>query len=88
MPLKDVSVTEADTVTLTCEVSKPHQKPHWLKNGTEIVPDDRVSVEVDGTIHRLSIPISEIEDSAEYTVKLGDQTSSANVAVNGESEGR
>ncbi len=84
VPLQDTSITEEDSVILTCELSKPDQKPAWLKNGKEIQPDDRVDISVDGTVHKLTIPKSAVDDSAEYTVKLGDLTTAAKLAVNGE----
>lgn len=82
-PLKDTSVPESETASFTCELSKPDKKVTWFKNGKEIVPDEHFEVKVEGTLHTLNIKDSLMDDSAEYTVKLGDDTSKAKLTVQG-----
>ena len=72
MPLKEVQTVEGQTVEMSCELSKPGQTVTWLKDGVELVPDDRCQVVVDGCQHRLTINNATLEDEAEYTVKLTD----------------
>ncbi len=85
MPLKDVTVKEEETVTLRCELSKPNQKVKWFKNGKEIKPDKKRGIEpkVDVTKHILTIPKSILDDTAEYSVKIGDQETKGKVTVEG-----
>ena len=85
IPLKDTEVKVDKSVTLSCELSKPNQKVKWFKNGKEIKPDKKrgITIAVDGTKHTLTIPKSVAEDSAEYTVKLGDQQTMGKLTVTG-----
>ncbi len=82
-PLKDTSVTETKTATLTCEISKPDKKVVWCKNGKEIVPDDHFEVKVEGNVHTLKVKDAKLEDAAEYTAKLGDDLCTAKLVVEG-----
>jgi len=76
VPLKEVQSVEGQTVEMTCELSRPGQQVTWLKDGVELVPDDRCAILVDGCQHRLIINNATLEDEAEYTVKLTDDVSS------------
>ena len=82
-PLKDTSVPESETATFTCELSKPDKKVTWYKNGKEIVPDEHFEVKVEGTVHTLKVKDTALDDTAEYTVKLGEETSKAKLTVLG-----
>ncbi len=82
VPLKDQVVTEKDSVTLECEVSKPDQKVVFLKNGKPIKLDNkRIKQVSEGTVHKLIIDESVLDDTAEYTAKLGDQTTKGKLTV-------
>ena len=84
LPLNEVQSVEGQTVEMACELSKPGQTVTWLKDGVELVPDDRCVVVVDGCQHRLTIHSATLEDEAEYTVKLTDDiTSKATLWVEG-----
>ena len=85
VPLKDVTVPEEESVTLECELSKPDQKVKWLKNGKEIKPDKKRGVlpKVEGTKHTLTIPKTLKDDTAEYTVKIGDEETKGKLTVEG-----
>jgi len=76
VPLKEVQTVEGRTVEMSCELSRPGQKVTWLKDGLELVPDERCQVVVNGCLHRLTINNATLEDEAEYTVKLTDDISS------------
>ena len=84
-PLKDVSILEEESVVFECEMSKPNQKVKWLKAGKEVKPDKKRGIEivVDGTKHILKIPKSQLDDTAEYTVKCGDVETKGKLTVEG-----
>lgn len=85
VPLKETSVTESETATLQCEVSKPDKKVKWLKNGKELKPDDNCEITVDGTVHTLTYKKSVMTDAASYTAKVDKDKTAAKLIVNGES---
>ena len=87
-PLKDTTVPEEQSVTLECELSKPDQKVKWFKNGKEIKPDKKRGIQpkVKGTKHSLTIPKTQRDDAAEYTVKIGDEETKAKLTVEGMSQ--
>ena len=84
-PLKDVTVSEEESVTLECELSKPDQKVKWFKDGKEIKSDKKrgIVLKVDGTKHTLTIPKALKDDTAEYSVKCEDQESKGKLMVEG-----
>ena len=89
-PLTDVTIPEEESVTLECELSKPDQKVKWFKNGKEIKPDRKRGIsppKVEGTKHRLTIPKTLKDDTAEYTVKIGDEETKGKLTVEGKSLG-
>ncbi len=87
-PLKDQTVPEEESVTLECELSKPDQKVIWLKDGKEIKPDKKRGIipKVEGTKHSLTIPKALKDDTAEYSVKCGDEETKGKLTVEGTSE--
>ncbi|KAJ8319891.1 hypothetical protein KUTeg_001478 [Tegillarca granosa] len=80
-PVKEMTVTEKDTVCLECEISKPNVKAKWLKDGKEIKPDKGHHVIVDGTRHRLVLDAAELDDQAEYTIEVEGKHSAAKLTV-------
>ena len=82
-PLENAEVTEDETVTLTCEVSKPNATVQWNMNGQPITPGLRYKVTVDGCVHKLTIPKACLDDQAEYTASVDDVSSKANLTVQG-----
>lgn len=56
----------------------------WLKNGRKIVPDEHTQITVDGCVHTMRIPRSVVEDSAEFTAKIGKAKTAAKLIVEGE----
>jgi hypothetical protein len=77
-------VPESATVTFECAVNKPDQRAVWLKNGVEIIPDDKHEVIVDGTTHRLILPDVSPDESDQYTCKIGVASTDAKLDVEGE----
>jgi|SRR6218665_1110655 len=83
-PLKEISILEHATATFSCEVSKANQTATWYKNGVEIKPDEKHEITVDGTFQIMNIKdTSASEDDADYTIKIGDNGSSAHLHVEG-----
>ena len=84
-PLKGITITEDESVTLECELSKPDQKVKWFKNGKEIKPDKKRGIlsKTDGRKHSLIIPKTEMGDAAEYSVKCGEEETEAKLIVEG-----
>ena len=86
MPLKDVTTTEGQTVTLECEVSKPNQQVAWFKNGKKITkPDKNMKIERDGTVHRLTMTNATPTDAAEFSATVANDKTVGNVKVEGAS---
>lgn len=78
---------EGDTVTLEAEVSRPGAESAWFKDDLEILPDvdEKFDVSIDGTKHSLTIHDVAIDDEAEYTIEVGEESSTAALLVEGQS---
>ena len=82
-PLTDITIPEGDTATFTCVTSKP-EKVQWFKNGKKITkPSKRIQLRDDGPEHTLVIDKSELDDGAEYTAKIGDESTTGKLIVEG-----
>jgi hypothetical protein len=75
VPLKEVQSVEGQTVSLSCELSKPDVPVVWLKDGVELQSDEHCALTVDGCMHSLTIHSATLEDEAEYTIRLNDSVS-------------
>lgn len=82
-PLSDQEVTEGVTVILECEVSKPNISATWYKNNIKIRKEPRFQTAMDKKVHTLTIKDVTLDDESEYSIKVGDQTSKANVYIEG-----
>ena len=82
--LKDQAVVEKEPVTFTCEMSKSNQPVQWLRDGKPIRQGVKYKISSDGLVYSLTIPKPSVEDSAEYTVKTGDVSSTGKLTVTGE----
>ena len=67
----------------TCEVNKPDVTVTWLKNSVKLEPSEKHQLKDDGTTHTLVIMDTDQSDVAEYSVIVGDQTSSAQLHLDG-----
>ena len=83
VPTKPQTITEKQSVTLECEVSKPNKKVTWLKAGKEIKPSKDVEITAEGTIHRLTLKSAKKEDAVEFTAKLPSDKTSAKLTFQG-----
>ena len=84
-PLVEETVLEKQPATFTCKISKPTKDVIWLKDHQEIDDDDdNYMTSYEDVTCTLTIPETTVEDSGEFTVKIGDATSLAKLVVNGE----
>lgn len=82
-PLTDLTTKERDTVTLTCELSKPNTPCKWFKNDTEIQPSNHAQISYDGYTQQLVLTDVTVDDTAKYSCVCGDVSSEATLQVQG-----
>ena len=70
-------------MTFECELSKSEVKVDWTMDGKKIKPDKRTKVTTEGVKHQLTLTQTKVEDTAEYTAKAPDATTSAALTVKG-----
>uniref|UniRef100_A0AAY5EL09 Obscurin like cytoskeletal adaptor 1a n=1 Tax=Electrophorus electricus TaxID=8005 RepID=A0AAY5EL09_ELEEL len=62
--------TELDPVVLHCELSQPDVDTRWLKDGLEVLPGDNITIQAEGTMHRLILRSAELADAGTYTCQF------------------
>jgi hypothetical protein len=83
-PLSNQSLTEYDTLTLECIVTKPNKKVKWFFDGQELTSNDRCRLETEEKVHRLTISNMSPNDEGNYDVVTeSDRKSSAFITVKG-----
>jgi hypothetical protein len=85
-PLEDVTLNDIGlTATFECEVSIEGLKAEWLKANKALKPDGKVSITIDGAVHRLTITDAKGEDEGQYSVVFKDKDlkSAARLAIKG-----
>ena len=83
-PLSNQSLTEYDTLTLECTVTKPNKTVQWYFDNQQLHVDDRCRFEIDEKVHRLIITNVSPNDEGNYDVVTeSDRKSSAFVSVKG-----
>ncbi|CAF3878648.1 unnamed protein product, partial [Adineta steineri] len=81
-PLSNQSLTEYDTLTLECIVTKANKQVKWFFDNQEIEANDRCRFETDEKTHRLIISNMSPNDEGNYDVITeSDRKSSAFVSV-------
>ncbi|CAJ0950227.1 unnamed protein product, partial [Mesorhabditis belari] len=71
-----------ETVTLTCELTKPVRKPKWFKNGVEVWPQmSKIVMSMEDKTATLMIRNFEKNDVGEYTISISDKEKSAPAKV-------
>ncbi|XP_009695549.1 PREDICTED: myosin-binding protein C, cardiac-type [Cariama cristata] len=65
--IADLTVKARDQAVFKCEVSDENVKGIWLKNGEEVVPDERIKISHIGRIHKLTIEDVTPGDEADYS---------------------
>ena len=79
-------VSEGESATFTCELSKPAKSVVWKKNGKKIENDENFEITSSGAKYTLSLLKTSVDDSGEYTMSIGDKQNSAQLVVNGKHE--
>uniref|UniRef100_A0A670IGL3 Myosin binding protein C3 n=1 Tax=Podarcis muralis TaxID=64176 RepID=A0A670IGL3_PODMU len=65
--IADLTVKARDQAVFKCEVSDENVKGIWLKNGKEVIPNERTKISHIGRIHKLTIDDVTPEDEADYS---------------------
>ena len=91
-PLADTTTMETETIVLLLEISKPRNVV-WLCKGEKVTAERfKISVDDTGLKHTLTIEDITLDENAEFTVQIDDQsygvvTSNCQVTVKGEKWG-
>ncbi|OCT63665.1 hypothetical protein XELAEV_18044764mg [Xenopus laevis] len=80
-PLVDLIVAESQTAVFECEVANPDSKGEWLREGKPIRFSDSIRSEAISNKRQLIIPISKLDDVAEYTYQVATSKTSAKLKV-------
>lgn len=79
--LKDVDISEGETLTLEVEIyAKPEPKIVWFKNGQEVRADARIKISRDCTrleTYNLTLNLIKRDDAGDYEVKATNTLGSA-----------
>ena len=82
--LQDFEVTERDEAILEVEITSQTADVSWLKDGIPLTPsNEKLEFIKEGTVRKLLIRSTSIQDEGEYTCTLIDQDCSAEVTVVG-----
>lgn len=87
VPLQpQTSVAEDGKLILKAEVSKPNVLGVWFKDDLEILPkvDKKYNIAVDGTMHSLTIEKVSPDDQGEYTLEIGEDSTTTIAAIEGQ----
>ena len=84
--MKPQKVSEGDSTSFACELSKPAKSVVWMKNGKKIDNDENFEITSSGAIYTLSLLKTSVDDSGEYTMSIGEKQTSAKLVVNGKHE--
>lgn len=79
--LKDVNIISGETAQFTVELSKGDAVLQWFKNNKPITFNERIILEIDGKQQKLIINQAKLEDAADYSCALNEQTSKAKLIV-------
>ncbi|KAM4897917.1 obscurin-like protein 1 [Sylvia borin] len=70
-----------EDLVLSCEVSRPDAIVHWLRNGQEVHPGERVQVEARGVLRQLTINGAQPSDTGCYICDAASDRMVTNVEV-------
>uniref|UniRef100_UPI00398F0F38 obscurin-like protein 1a isoform X2 n=1 Tax=Pristiophorus japonicus TaxID=55135 RepID=UPI00398F0F38 len=73
--------TETEVIAMTCELSRPDVDVQWFRDGTELLPSDKIRIEARGLTRELMIFDSEPLDSGQYVCHAGSDTLTFKVTV-------
>lgn len=84
--IQSVQAVEDEPAVFTCEISDENAEVTWMKNDEEIKPnDEKYEFIVSGKKRGLKVKSTDVSDTAEFTCKTKDKTSSASLTVTGTS---
>ncbi|KAG7502172.1 obscurin-like isoform X1 [Solea senegalensis] len=66
------SVVEKEQLVLSCEVSRDDAIVQWYKDGAEMQPSIKVTMEAESTRRNLTIHSAQLSDAGTYTCRVGD----------------
>ena len=80
--LSDVRVTRLpSTVSFECELNRPNVQVTWYKDDQPLRRSQRLTLEVEGRVHRLTLKNVEAADEAVYSVVVKNVRSAAKLSV-------
>ncbi|KAM3618348.1 uncharacterized protein V6R79_019497 [Siganus canaliculatus] len=79
--LSDVSAIISQCAELTCKLSSEDCEGAWFRDGKKISPDDNVTINKDGVIHKLVILKCEEEHSGKYRFEADGRKTEAMISV-------
>ncbi|KAM9548630.1 obscurin-like protein 1 isoform 6-T6 [Guaruba guarouba] len=80
-PIPVVTVSQGETVTLGCELSRADACVHWAKEGVRLEAGGSLVLEEEGAHRRLLIPVAQAEHSGKYICDATDDTVTFTVQV-------
>ncbi|NXD63698.1 OBSL1 protein, partial [Eolophus roseicapillus] len=80
-PVPVVTVSQGETVTLGCELSRADAHVHWAKEGIRLEAGGSLVLEEEGAHRRLLIPVAQAEHSGKYICDATDDTVAFTVQV-------
>ncbi|XP_038646092.1 obscurin-like protein 1a isoform X3 [Scyliorhinus canicula] len=78
---EDRIFTECETIAMTCQLSRSDVQVRWYRDGTELLPNDKIRIESRGLTRELMIFDSEPGDSGQYVCDAGDDKLTFKVTV-------
>ncbi len=84
LPLKNMSVPEDDSVTLSCKLTKPDKPVKWYKDGKILKDGVECKISNDGCEYTLKLPKAKTSDAGHYTMKCDKIETSSKVIIKGE----
>jgi len=80
--LSDIKVTRLpSTVNFECELNRPNVQVTWYKDDQPLRRSQRLNIEVEGRVHRLTIKNVDSADEAVYSVVVKNVRSAAKLSV-------
>ena len=94
-PVKIISPSESEVelthlaserLELSCEISQEDAPVRWYRDSLEVEEGPNLILEVDGAKHRLVIPVTTVDDTAEYVCETEDDSVVFLVTITGKME--
>ncbi|KAJ4923666.1 hypothetical protein JOQ06_014150 [Pogonophryne albipinna] len=82
--LKNLNVVQTQDASFSLELTHEDVRgAAWIKNGVEILPNDKYEISTEGTVHTLTIRNCSTNDESVYSFKLGKLSANARLNVEG-----